>query len=315
MSGFLKYLLLFSLPVVALVLLVFCTPLDKQFAYSFVEGDCSGHGKWIHDRIHENEQPIDVAIIGTSVGWGLFDDHTLSKMLSDHKGKKINVANLSYCRPGFNMRTLVIEEVISAKKPQHIIIELRWEPSSGGHPIFGYLATHDMLHSPPTLLYQPYPLDLLKALTVRWEQLKTNLYPEKSYRADTSPYGVGRSTVMVDQQFMHRFLLKRQKEEPFPKETIQNKIHYYVYWKNLEYISDLCKKENIRLSFCYVNHYGRSTAELNNEEKIENLATVWYPPDSIFQNPAYYSDIVHFNVDGTDAITPFLFEKLSEYDY
>ena len=134
MARFIKYCCLFLLPVLACCIAISLRPLDKRFAFRFVEGECAGHAKWIYDRLYENNAPIDIAFIGSSVGWGVFDDKTLSHLLADSLSEPVTVANISFCRPGMNIRTLLVEEVIRTKKLRHIVLELRSEPNMGGIP-------------------------------------------------------------------------------------------------------------------------------------------------------------------------------------
>lgn len=315
MARFLKHLILAALPVLLVVLAVFFTPLDRRFAYSFIEGDCSGHGKWIYDRIHENETPIDVAIIGTSVGWGLFDDAAMTSRLSEAKGKDVHVANLSYCRPGFNMRALVVQELLAAKKPNQMVVELQWNPSSGGHKMYGYVATTEMLLSPATFLYQEYPSDIMRALVVRWEQIRSRLYPRPSYVADPSDFGYTVKLDTIDQDKMKRFHQRVRAKELYPALTLQQRIHYYVYWKNMEYIAALCEDAGVELLFCYVNPFGRGVNEPRFQNRVEAIAPILYPPDSIFQNPMNYWDLVHLNRNGANAMTDFLLEELAQREY
>lgn len=315
MKGFVKQLLFFFIPVLLVVIAVFLMPLDKQFAYNFVKGECSNHGKWIHDRLNLNPAPIDVAIVGTSVGWGLFDDRALSNMLTEEKGKSVNVVNLSYCRPGFNMRALMVEEIIKAKHPKRIVIEIRRKPSRGGHHLYGFLATTEMMLNPATRLYQPFYTDLKNAVIVRWEKIRGLVFPGKAYVADRSKYGGSPNDVLVDQGKMEWIREKRRQSDPFKKETLQETIHYYVYWKNMEYIKQLCEESGVALSFFYVNEFGMPVEQPKYIDRLEEIAPIWYAPDSIFHNPMLYADVVHFNRDGTNAITPFLFEHLAKYDY
>jgi hypothetical protein len=316
MSGFAKRCLMFSVPIMLMMVIVFLQPLDKQFAYNFVEGECSGHGKWIHDRLFENETPIDIAFVGTSVGWGLCDDQSLSKMLSEKKGKTINVVNLSYCRPGLNMRALMIEEIIRTKHPKHIVLELGWKPSRGGHHLYGYLATTHMLLAPATYLYQAFPSDAKTALIVRWEKIRDLFYPETAYVKDSSPFGFAADDVLVDQGKMRELLERRTaSSDQTNPETLQESIHYFVYWKNMEYIKKLCDDNGIRLSFFYVNRFGNELNQPKYLEQLKKLAPIWYAPDSIFQDPQNYADPVHLNRSGSDAITPVMFDYLQKYDY
>ncbi len=312
MKRFYKYLIAFLIPIVLVCLVILLLPLDQRFAYTFVKGDCSGHAKWIHDRLYENDEPIDVAIVGSSIGWGFFDDKTISQALTDSLSQKTNVVNLSYCRPGLNIRTMLIKELIRTKQPRHIVLEVRIKPSKGGHPMYGYMAPTEDLLNPATRLYQAYPKDFKNSLVVKWEQVKQHLYPTKEYKPDLNTYGVGVSEVLADQAFMKDVKERNARQNPHPEQTLQEMIHFYVYWQNLEHIAALCDENGIQFSLCFINQIGRTSGVPRFREKTEQIADLWYPPDSIFQKPEYYSDIIHYNEDGMNALTPFLIENLLE---
>lgn len=312
MKSFVARVLLFLLPVILVTVVVFLQPLDKQFAYNFVEGECDGRGKWIYDRLHENEAPVDVAIIGTSVGWGLFDDQKLTSLLTDALGTPTTVANLSFCRPGQNIRTLIVEDVLIAKSPKHIILEVTRDPSWGGHPVYGYLASNSSLWFPATRLYQPYHQDLLHGFVVRWEMLRTLLYPKSEYLPESSKFGFAPASGLVDQAKMKLLFNKEHKSAEMESETLQEKIQRYTYWENLEYVKNLCDKHHVKLSLFYVNTFGARSKFPRFRSRLEAIGPIKYAPDSIFQNPQYYVDVVHFNHQGAEAVTPVLLKFLVE---
>jgi hypothetical protein len=214
------------------------------------------------------------------------------------------------------MRALMMEEIIRAKSPKRIIVELRWKPSRGGHHLYGYLATTQMLLSPATRLYQPYYTDLKNAVIIRWEKIRSLVYPKAPYQTDHSLFGGSADDVLVDQARMQRVFDRVSTSDPMKEEeTLQESIHYYVYWKNMEHIAQLCKESGVELSFFYVNRFGNPVEHPKYVEKIEQIAPVWYAPDSLFHEPTFYADVVHFNREGTNAMTPVLFEHLAKYDY
>jgi len=55
MQRFIKLVLAFLIPVAIGVVVVFMQQNDPRFAHNFIKGDCSGHGKWVHDRIYLNK--------------------------------------------------------------------------------------------------------------------------------------------------------------------------------------------------------------------------------------------------------------------
>lgn len=311
MVSFLTRAFVFSVPVLLVAIGLFLVPFDKKFAYNFVIGDCEGRGKWIYDRLYLKDDPIDVAIVGTSVGVGLFDDQTISEQLTEQMGRPITVANLSYCRHGMNIRNLIIKELLTTKSPKHIVMEIRTHPNMGGHPMFGYLADNYHLFKPATRLYQSYGTDLFHGLTVRWEQLRKHLFSKTEYVEQGALFGFRPPNAVADLNKMNEVSAKNASKNPHPETTVQQHIHRYVYWENLKDIKELCDQHGVTLIFCYLNEIGRASDTPQNLDRLETFAPIWYPPDSVIQNPSNYCDPIHFNNDGARAFNPFLFGQLS----
>jgi hypothetical protein len=94
MKRFLIHTILFLSPVFIGCILLISVPLNREFAYHFVEGECSNQGSWIYDRILKNDKPIDIALIGASHIANGIDDRLLEEQMSNLSGKPVNVANL-----------------------------------------------------------------------------------------------------------------------------------------------------------------------------------------------------------------------------
>jgi|GEM_PF-2116200 len=312
MRLFIKYLMLFSFPLILGAIAVFLMPLDKQFVYSeFLKGDCNERAKWIHDRIFLNARPIDVAFIGSSATWNAIDDRALTDSISSKFGKPISVANLGYCRPGVTLRIVFVEELIATKKPQIILLEVLPEPSNGSQPVFGFTASTRQLICPPTYAYQDWLSDVWKGLIVRWEQIRQLLSEDSStYVIDDRSFGFGDNPAMADPVEMSR-LLERRSRGPILKEPLlQDRLSYHLYWETLKEIERVCSKNRVKLAFYFINHYGRSSSVPMLLEEHKKIAPVWMLPDTVFQNPKNYFDPGHLNNVGAAQLTPTLLNNL-----
>lgn len=315
MGKFLKYTFIACIPIVLAIIGLFCMPLDREFAYSYIKGDCSGHGKWLHDRMFINPTPIDVAFLGSSATWNAVDDRALTEMLSDHSKKPVNVVNLGYCRLGATLNVLFVEELISHRKPKHIVIEVLPRPPLASHPIYGHLAPSTLLINPPTMLYQGYPSDLLAGLTTRLDQVRDCLIPDTTYVEDQTLFGFGNNPTLADMVEMEKTKSGWLEKDPLRAPSMQENISLHLYWECLDHLAKLCQERNVCLSFLFINSYGRPVDFPVFKDRLAQLAPLWLPPDSILQKPSNYFDPGHLNRDGAAELTPYLFNQLSQFEY
>jgi hypothetical protein len=317
MRLFFKYLILFAVPIILGATVVLLMPLDKQFVYSeFLQGDCDGRGKWVYDRLFVNSAPIDVAFIGSSATWNAVDDRALTDSLTTFVGKPITVANLGYCRPGITLRTVFVEELIAAKKPRVIVLEVLPEPSMGSQPVFGFMASTEQLLRPPTYAYQDWPSDVWKGLVVRWEQVRHGLYEDTTiYVANKKLFGFGDNPAIADQATMFQLHERRKHTQVQDGVSLQDRMSFHLYWETLKDIQKTCLLNGVQLAFYFVNIYGRPSEEPLFLEQHERIAPVWVLPDSTFQNPKNYFDPGHLNNVGAAELTPELFKYLYRFEY
>lgn len=119
-----KNIILFFLPFLIGVVVLFLIPVNKKFSFNFVKGECDNKASWIYHRIFEDERPIDIAFMGASQTGCAIMDKTIEKLLSDSLGRNINVANLGYCRRGRDIQYVMLKELFRHKKPSILVIEV-----------------------------------------------------------------------------------------------------------------------------------------------------------------------------------------------
>lgn len=315
MRPFLRYCLIFFIPILVSGICLLFYPIDRQFAYSFISGDCSGHGKWLHDRIFLNPTNTDVVFLGSSATWNAIDDDSLSSKLSKMSSTPITVVNLGYCRIGATLRWMLLNELIEQKNPKVVIIEILDSPGMRSHPMYGFLAPSRLLINPPTFLYQGFPEDLQKGLTLRLEQLRRLWFSDEAYMPDQDLYGYTRDPNTVDESLMRQRKLTLTQTDPQKEASLQESIIFHLYWKTLEQIARICHNNRIQLRFLFINGFGSNAKTPRFLDRYQTIAPVWFPPDSVFQDPTNYFDPGHLNVKGGKELTPFLFEKLSYLEY
>lgn len=313
MKRFLTYCFVFTIPLIIGSGLIQQKSLDRRFAYTkFISGDCSGHGKWLYDRIYENNNAIDIAFLGSSATWNGIDDKSLTEAISNYASEDVFVTNLGYCRLGTTLYTMLVEDLVKNKNPKHIIIEVLDRPGMGSHPMFGYMASSKQVISPPTILYNDYISDVWKSIVVRWEQVRNSLYQKPDYQPDLRKFGFTRDPNLADPIEMEELRIRKLSDSILPKTTVQEHVIFHLNWKNVEHISSICKANDVQLSFFFINRFGRPIKVARFDKTWKKYGDIWYPPDTIYQDAGNYFDAGHLNKQGASKLVPFLEKKLTE---
>lgn len=129
-----------------------------------LDGTLYGMVRWIYERIHFDDRPIDVAIIG--------DSRTLlSQRASEIEadlaaaGKPANVVNMSLVADGRDSEWILVQELLKAKKPKVLVVAITERPFPWGHPSFQYIApaseiwgeaSHGLHDAGKDLIYLPF---------------------------------------------------------------------------------------------------------------------------------------------------------------
>lgn len=125
MKKFIKHIIAFSIPFVLGIIVLFVLPVDKKFSYQFVKGECNNTASWIYYRVFENEKSIDIAFSGAShFGCGIMDE-LIEKEVNVNSAKKLNVANLGYCRGGRDIQFVILKTSLSTKNQKYFLLKLR----------------------------------------------------------------------------------------------------------------------------------------------------------------------------------------------
>lgn len=139
-------------------------PENPYQRWQLVDGTIQGRARWIYERIHFDDRPVDVAIIGPSrIARGV-DPFQLERELT-RLGTPGRVVNFAMPEGGRNMNDVVVEEMLKTKTPKLIIVGVIEKPSRFGHPAYKYLAPRGLVADPgyPTnikylqdLIYLPF---------------------------------------------------------------------------------------------------------------------------------------------------------------
>jgi len=307
-------IILFLLPIVAIVLILFFIPINKRFAYHFIKGNCYDHGAWMYDRIYENEMPVDIAFIGSSRTLHAINEPLVEEKLNKATNGGFHVLNLGYCKQGRNFQYAVLKDLLSKKHPKLVVIEVSEDEQRSSHPSYPFIAdTKDLLVAP--FLNQYYIGDLFKSLTMRWEYIKNKLvFHDDKYPIDLSAFGYGSSTRVASEQeaidndrYWQRRLCRGY-------DGTWNKFldSYPLYF--LQKSIDLLNNKGIEYCFLYIPSMKKDVTQSVFHSYFEKKGKVYSISPNKYDKIDFWMDGTHFNDKGSDTISHdisnFLIEEL-----
>lgn len=308
MKRFIINLLLFCIPMVIWLFVKWTQPYDLQFAAHFTQGDCSGIGRWVHDRIVLNKTAIDVAFIGTSHTIDAIDD----KYLSEHLNS--NIVNLGYCHLGRNLQSVFVEMLLSREGglPKKIILEIRENEEPSSHSMFPYWASFDDMWQMP--YNRDYFSDWYTYSVARIEYSKSN-FASKKYpliQKNVGYWSANKDT--INPADLNGFKERHQKRLESVKSNFQNTyLHDFTYnvpTKSLKKIHQLCQENNIKLEFIYLPDFASMDIEPLHLTLYQSIGKVIIPPQEIWNNSNYWHDKAHLNLAGSKAFSSWLSDRL-----
>ena len=299
MKKFLLQIWLFSVPVVASAILLFCINPDKQFSYRFVEGECSNKAGWIYDRVFLSHKGLDVVFIGASQTACAVKDELIERRLVKLTGDSLGVASLGYCRGGRDIQYVMLKDVFRHNTPRLVVVEVTEDEPKKSHPVFPYLAETEDLIGSAVFFNQRYIVSLWKGLVIRYEYLRANLFGTCRYSGDPAAnYGYIPNSATAGQDLLqqNRLSWERRLHKSKPAFLRTAELHYSQYY--LEKIVKMAGKYNSRVMFLYMRESGSRLQEPMLLDYYRNLAEIIILPDSVFANPVNWADATHLNDSG-----------------
>ena len=298
MKQFVKHTVLFMAPILLLMVLL---PWNKRLRYQELKHDCLNHGIWMHDRIHENETPIDILFIGSSHTINGVNDSLIEKRLHD----QYHVASMGYCRLGRNLTLTLLKEVLTEKSPSSLVIEVRGDEDRYSHPVYPHLATTSDVLTPPLWVNRDALADVGTHFTYKLELWQDDLYNNvRAAKIESRNYGFldldgnAPDTTLV--------LSKMTKvENPY------RNLHMAYPRAYLNRIKDYCDEHNMALYFLYMPSYRGHQQPPKELDTYKRLGTVLLPDSTIYSNKTNWYDPDHLNIPGANALSIWVAEQLA----
>ncbi len=304
---------LFILPVFAGIVILFLIPVDKNFSYHFVKGECDNKASWIYNRIFQQKENIDIAFTGASQTSCAIMDENIENELTKLTGNPVNVANLGYCRRGRDIQYVMLKDLFQQKKLKILVIEVAEDEPKKSHPVFPYLAESNDLWGSFVFFNQRYFLNIWKGVVVRFEYLKYRLFQEESLIRNQNSNGFG---YLPSVQIAEPEILKQNEidwlnrlsktKSDFVRNIELNYSKHYV-----EKIVKLARQNNCKVLFLYLPESGSKISTPLLTDYYKNLGELIVLPDSIVTNPLNWKDATHFNDSGALKVSEFIVSEIS----
>lgn len=307
MKRFIKHIILFSIPVILAIGILFTIRVDKKFSYNFVKGECENKASWIYQRIAEDERNIDIAFSGASQTACAIMDELVENEINKHSQEKLSVANMGYCRRGRDLQYLMLKELFKHKTLQYLIIEVAEDEPKKSHPVFPYLSNTKDLWGSCIFFNQRFPEAIWKATAMRFEYLKSIVFqPHFSTDNSDNKYGYRGSTQTVAPEIVSNNSLTWQKRLSRSKSKLIRKMELNYSMHYLEKIVQLAEANNCKVSFLYLPESGSGLEQPLLAKYYKSLSELHILPDSIINDQLNWKDATHFNDSGASLVSKFI---------
>ena len=123
------------------------------------DGGIFANLRWAYERMHFDDRPIDIAVVGPSMTLNGVSSDRIEQQLAA-RGITAHVANFSAVAAGRNLQWAVVDELLKTKSPRVIVVGVVAHPYFYGHPAFKYVAPASAIVAPPAPLLHNYFYDL-----------------------------------------------------------------------------------------------------------------------------------------------------------
>lgn len=284
------------------MILLFQVPREPKQAYHFVREDCYSHGNWIYQRIFEQDLPVDVAFLGTSVSIHAVYDSLIQEVIQDSLNleRPITLSNFGYCRPGLDLSYVILKDILKRKKVKLVVLEVPFKSTADSHPIFGNLAEANTVINPPEW-NSSYFSNVLKASQTRLSWFREGFWKTSPnyYKPYFTAYGFGTGFLERDEETLEKIRKKRLEKGP------QTGKYHKTVQTQVQAIDELCQSENVKLVLWYGKTFGTAEFPPDNLDFYQSNWNYFEPPSKPFETVEFLMDEDHLNTEGAEELIPF----------
>ncbi|MEH3038226.1 MAG: hypothetical protein PGN23_17295 [Sphingomonas adhaesiva] len=158
----------------ATLALMVALPHDRYVRWQDERTEAYARLGWVYERVHYDRTPTDIVLVGTSHTMNGLDGLAIAQRIAATgaraaDGRCLTVSNLAIPSYGRNLHWAIVHELLSARKPRALVLEVFENETRKAHPMFWRVADSADLVRAPILLNQNYVGDLIR---LPYRQLK-----------------------------------------------------------------------------------------------------------------------------------------------
>jgi hypothetical protein len=277
---------------------------NKIYLYSELKDGCENRGSFVYRKIYEDSvQTIDKLFLGSSHTINGIDD----SLLSTHF-KNENILNLGFCKFGSNYAPMMLKEVLKTKKVKQVFVELDYAEGPYSHYIVPLLGDFSDVTNTAFSINANFFSDLYNSFLTRLKILRYDLF-KFNFELGQSPwrnYGFKTSDTMVDSVFLEKEKNKFMEKSKLEKSEVKEKIDDHFAQTNYKLLSEICKGNQIELTFIYLPEYAALHEKPLNYKDCKQYGNILLPPDSVLDHKNYWVDSEHLNNIGARKLSEWL---------
>lgn len=295
-------------------------PHEKYLRYQALDIGTYAKARWIYERIHFDATPIDVAFFGTSHTLNGIDSKIVANELDARLGDAVHVTNFAMPHFGRDMHLTLIGELLRARKPGAIVIEVRESEARDGHPAVHYLADGMDLVRAPLLVNLRYFGNLAR-LPYRQAHLFLKSGFPRLFGAQTTfdsrqyagahlnfalewPRGGRRDAFKTQDELaqLRKESMRKHGGKLDRTSALKTLVYYNASYTNLRRAVEIAQDAGVEVFLLYLPDYG-SRPQPVDVAVYEPLAPIIYlKRESLYTGDIWF-DLGHLNADGAERIS------------
>jgi hypothetical protein len=301
-------------------------PINPYFRFQQGDGTILFRARWIYERIHFDQTPIDVAVIGSSRLEASVRAAELSDLLSTKLNRPIHLVNFALPQEGRNLHWTLAKELLENRPEVRLILLSVVEETWTSHPGFRFLADDASIVTSP-IIYNPwYALDLLTipyshiayfvqglapAIFKLSPTFDSAIYRERGF--DPSNTFIGAHGNLVDREsLLTSDDISKQMEEVEhrdPKMLLFPFDQRYAIERSFtRRIAALAQEKKVKICFLRIPVFGQK-GQIYDKGFYLSFGPV-FEALQFGADPGDYMDIGHLGRRGSAKLTPWLAEQL-----
>ncbi len=299
-------------------------PHDPYIRYQAMKGTIFERAKWIYERTHFDETPIDILFIGSSRTARGVITPALEQQFDAYDHPK-HIANFSLPASGLDIRYAIARDVLTKRDVDMVVISLVEQFPRDGHQAFADLATASEILSSPWVVNRRLPANLAR-LPIRQIQLAaasaipdafgyqvgfdpetyvgTSVDPRVFNPGDPNQIKSEADIASLEEESAYR---RRVLTRPILPESLAD-IEFGIPRSYIRRIAALADKTDTELVFLYLPFYGGFERPFE-QDWLEQFGPV-LSADFLRLNPENYNDVAHLSDTGAQKVTPWLTDQL-----